>query len=122
MQEQLYNDFVTKLLPKIAEGVQITKEYFTDIFSRYTHYLIVQDSIWVALWAVCFILMVWGVVSLYGRYKRTEDEGYINGVIFVGGLAIIFFVLFMFKLSDLVKELYIPEIRIYSELKYLITR
>ena len=45
MIETLYNDFTTKLLPKIQEGLVITKDYFLDLFGRYVKYLIITDSI-----------------------------------------------------------------------------
>ena len=39
MTEKLYQDFTEKLLPKITEGLVITKEYFADLFGRYVEYL-----------------------------------------------------------------------------------
>ena len=53
MMEQIYNDFVTKMLPKVQEGLMITKDYFTDLFGRYVHYLIVIDIVW-----ICFCIGV----------------------------------------------------------------
>ena len=55
MLEQMYSDFTTKLLPKIGEGLSMTKDYFFELFGRYVKYLIIVDSIWLVVWTVLFI-------------------------------------------------------------------
>jgi len=41
--ETLYNDISTNVLPKIADGLTITKDYAYDLFGRYITYLIITD-------------------------------------------------------------------------------
>lgn len=45
MTEKLYTDFTNKVLPAIQEGLVITQEYFTELFSRYVKYLIITDIV-----------------------------------------------------------------------------
>jgi len=42
---QLYADFTQKVVPLVAQGVQITKDYAFDLFGRYIKYLVISDSI-----------------------------------------------------------------------------
>jgi type IV secretory pathway TrbL component len=114
MLETIYNDFVTKMLPAIQEGLTITKDYFFDLFGRYVKYLIVMDSIGLAVSLAIFI----GSIFLGKKlWKAAQDEEmqpvfmfYIFPVFFIG-LAVATYT------ENLVKDLYIPEIRVYEELK-----
>lgn len=69
MLEQMYNDFVTKVLPTIQEGLVISKDYFFDLFGRYVKYLIVVDSIWVVFG---LILTIMGCEAV--RIRRWKDD------------------------------------------------
>lgn len=120
MIEQIYNDFTTKLLPKVAEGFTITKEYFLDLFGRYTHFLFIQD----VLYAVgSFIGLLVCLLIVKKSYERGEEVGFNVeifpnfGVIFGGIAVILFFLGIIFSTMNAIKDKYIPEVRIYEELK-----
>jgi hypothetical protein len=121
MIDQIYNDFTSKLLPKIAEGFSMTKEYFMDLFGRYVKYLIVTDSIWVL---VSFVFVVLSCIALAKSRKLATDkdnyyDGEAHGIIAVLCLFAIAIssLIFFLSIGDLVKDIYIPEIRVYEELK-----
>lgn len=123
MIEKIYNDFTTQLLPKIQDGMVIGKEYFTDLFGRYVKYLIVHDSIQIVL---NLFLLVGTSYALYRIWKwasknnNMQDEAISIGVI-IGTVVGVIMVLFSFigvvsNIDDLVKDIYIPEVRVYEEL------
>jgi len=119
--EQLYTDFTTKLLPKIQEGLVITKEYFTDLFSRYIKYLIVTDSLLIILGIVLVIL---GYISYkkYITYTKSEEYNEYDGInilyfILIIGLSIAGTCIFIGNVGNLVKDIYIPEVRIIEKLQ-----
>lgn len=121
MMEQLYTDFTTKLLPTIQEGLVITKDYFLDLFGRYIKYLIITDLLW------AFVFLILSVVSLIYAKKlwkyQWDNSDYIDhsgffflGVIFTG-IFIFGTIAFITRVTNVVKDVYIPEIRIYEQLK-----
>lgn len=118
--QQLYNDFTTKLLPKIGEGLQITKEYFTDLFGRYIKYLILTDSVWVAINAVFIIL---GLYLIYLGIKNGKKSNWESPEFYMTFFAIAIALLIFgimplpFNLDNLIKDIYIPEIRILQIIK-----
>ena len=122
--EQLYKDFTEKLLPQIQEGLSITKDYFLDLFGRYVKYLLVVDSFWMIFGLIMF---VGGCYSFYraikyGQKEENQDCGMweVSSIFWVIDSAIIIligFITFGCNLENLAKDIYIPEIRIYEELK-----
>lgn len=118
MLEQMYNDFVTKVLPTIQEGLVISKDYFFDLFGRYVKYLIVVDSIWIVFGLIVTILgciFVYNVIS-----SKSMDSETAFGVFVLGGfLFIIGIFIFLINTFSLIKTIYIPEVRIYEEIQYL---
>lgn len=113
--DQLYNDFKTQLLPKVAEGMSITKDYFLDLFGRYVKYLIITDAIWTFVgFIVLLITFFWAVPKVFKIIK--DDESFFPLAIgllipiFLGGI------IFFTNLDELIKDLYIPEIRVYQEI------
>lgn len=117
MLETIYQDFTTKLLPKIAAGFSITKDYFFDLFGRYVKYLIIQDSIYVF---IGFALVVGSSIAVYkfisyGR-KNSWNEEFAFLILFIFPI-IIGMIMFFAKTFDLIKDIYIPEVRVYEELK-----
>lgn len=122
--EQIYNDFTTKLLPQIQEGLVITKEYFIDLYGRYIKYLILIDT----LSLVFCILFVLGssycIYYCFQQYKEKEEDGFFgdfdDGYLMVSIIPLVFFVisiLFTFSAMDnLIKDIYIPEVRIMQEI------
>lgn len=116
----MYADFTSKLLPKIADGLVITKDYFLDLFGRYVKYLIIHDLIGLVL---CVSVLI--AIPLIGRAvwkKASEEES--DGweftrfiATFVGSLLWLTFFLGAYSdLSNLIKGVYIPEVRVYEEL------
>lgn len=115
--EQIYSDFTTKMLPKIAEGFSITKDYFFDLFGRYIKYLLVIDSFWMIFGLIIFI---GGCYSIYGAIKFLKnggDDADVGWVILSAIVILIGFGILTYNLENLAKDIYIPEIRIYEELK-----
>ena len=117
MLEQMYSDFVNKLLPQIQTGLAITKDYFLDLFGRYVKYLIVSDSVKIFFGALILIGSVWGIKKTYLWLKKEheKDEDYEK----LYDLLLLFIIpivagcfLFFCGLSDLIKDIYIPEVRI----------
>lgn len=124
MKEQLYNDFVTKFLPTVQEGLVITKDYFTDLFSRYIKYLIVLDTASAILCIVLFLISIWLTFSFIPRwYKKGSPEPYKNdrGLAWVPAicLLVISFIAMIDYSGKLIKDLYIPEIRVWETLQPL---
>lgn len=123
MIEQLYADFTTKLLPKIQEGLVISKDYFMDLFGRYVKFLFITDLIYTIL---CLLIAITGIVFItkgIQKYKKTDDDGYIQMIIFLGAIPFILGMLFfIFNLQNVIKDKYIPEVRVFEELKSFNTK
>lgn len=116
--EQLYSDFTTKLLPKIQEGLVITKDYFLSLFGRYIKYLIVSDSLMIVLGVTLFVLCLFAVKWL--EWKAEEDDWNSEFRVFYIFFIIpvmISLVITISSIDNLLKDIYVPEIRIYQELK-----
>lgn len=120
MIETIYSDFTTKLLPQIQEGLSLTKDYFMDLFGRYIQYLLISDIIT----AVGFLVV--GCISLYAAnrfwqsYKSQKDH-YSSSTPEIPATVLLIFSVFMFlgvfsKTMDIVKDIYVPEIRVYEKL------
>lgn len=117
MLDTIYNDFTTKLLPQIQQGLVITKDYFMDLFGRYAKFLFVQDLLYTIL---CFLVVVISCVALYKfiKYGRKNDWD----IEFLP--IIIFFIIpigfgiagFVTYLTNTIKDKYVPEIRIMEEI------
>ena len=76
--EKLYQDFTNNILPKISEGLTITKDYFFDLFGRYINYLIVIDSLYIIL---CLLILIIVPIIFYKKRKYIIEE--CEGVPFV---------------------------------------
>ena len=135
--DKMYNDFVTKMLPAIQDGLVITKDYFLDLFGRYVKYLIVTDIITIVIgltifyFAIKWIRKNWKLIKEYETeqaklksYERDSDGATpYAAVILVCSIA--FFVCFIIvtnNIYDLAKAVFVPEIRVYEELKPLINK
>lgn len=115
MTEKLYTDFTNKVLPAIQEGLVITQEYFTELFSRYVKYLIITDAIFTF---IGFVFLVGSLLALVPLYKRLDLEDKPD-VMFLLFPLVFGAYLFFDKGDDLIKAIYIPEVRVYEELKPL---
>lgn len=122
MKEQIYNDFITKVLPSIQTGLTITKDYFFDLFGRYVKYLLFTDSLCVTSSAIVIII---SVIFLYQQWKfvtSTDYDSYDNmdraiaGWIIPGAFLIFSSVFFVVSVDNLLKTIFIPEVRVYEEL------
>lgn len=118
MIETIYTDFTTKLLPKIAEGLTITKDYFMDLFGRYAKFLFIRDLTYTTL--CLLVIIVLGIIAYKLIRKAISDGGW-------GGaeMAIVFlFIPIGFAIAGFIhygtytiQYAYVPEIRIYQEIK-----
>lgn len=114
MIEQIYNDFTTKLLPTIQEGLAISKDYFMDLFGRYVKYLIAIDSFWMVFG---IILMIASVIIFIKLHKKFKVDVSIYGLEYLLVIPLfIGFVIFSNNAQSLMEDLLIPEVRIYQEL------
>lgn len=121
MLEKIYTDFTTKLLPKVAEGFTITREYFTDLFGRYVKYLILTDSVGLAISVIMIVIGLVLLKKLPAYIKKKQDEDYYQPyefLYFIPAMIIIFgFISAAACFINLSKDIYIPEVRMYEELK-----
>ena len=81
MMEKLYTDFTEKLLPIVAQGIQITFDYFTNLFGRYVEYLILTDSIVMIGTLSIFIVTI---LFLIKNWKAGTSSGWEDGANFFG--------------------------------------
>ena len=79
--DKIYEDFTANVLPKISEGLSMTKDYFFDLFGRYVHYFIVVDSMTKAIEMTKDIVKEGDVVLLspgaasFGLFSNEFDRG-----------------------------------------------
>jgi len=120
MFEKLYEDFTANVLPMVQEGLVITKDYFLDLFARYVKYLLITDTIWLILSTCLFVVSVVGIRKLYKWLKNGgDDEGFFFGCMFlVIGIAVGISGM-IDKGTDVVKDIYIPEVRVYEKIQDL---
>ena len=118
MKEQIYNDFVTKLLPKIQDGLVISKDYFQDLFGRYVHYLIFNDALHLIIPITLIVLSI--ILFLYALKVGDVDDGQLSLLLIVFGF--IFFIgginASISQISNLIKDVYVPEVRVYQEIQH----
>ena len=123
MLEQIYVDFTTKLLPQIQEGLVISKDYFFDLFGRYIQYLIWVDSLNLV---VTLIGAGVGLVVLrkMWRWFNSKEQEYNTEAMFIifPGVIVVGFISMCLggawvATENLVKDVYIPEIRVIEELR-----
>ena len=124
MLEQMYNDFVTKVLPKAQEGLIITKEYFTDLFGRYVHYLIIIDILSIVFEIILTATFILLTIKFINNGKKANYSEYDMPVYYLGGiltfiLSIILVGCIFKDIKNLIMTIYIPEVRIYQEIQYL---
>ncbi len=120
MLEKIYQDFTEKVLPKVAEGFSITKDYFFDLFGRYIKYLIITDTLAAV---VCLAVGITSAVSIvkavkwFNRGTAYNRDG--RGLLVIGLVILIVLssIGFFLSLTYLVQDFYVPEIRVYQQLK-----
>lgn len=117
MIEQLYTDFTTKLLPTIQEGLVITKDYFIEFFGRYVKYLIITDSIYLGISIILLVAVSKMVLISTSKHKGGEDLEYAILIIVGIPVAIICLMCTITNANNLIKDIYVPELRVYEELK-----
>ena len=113
--ELLYSDFTTKVLPKVSEGMVITKDYFLDLFGRYIQYLILTDSFLVIFFIAVIVCGIFLIRKGFKKSKDRTDYGDESGWYIFGGFMIVLGLIFLFvSASDLIKDIYIPEVRMFE--------
>lgn len=131
MMEQMYNDFVSQVLPKIQDGLIITKDYFSELFGRYIHYLIVTDIIKTCIGLLFLLMGLYAIKMVFKNnskwlkaYEDDCDGLSLAKIIICWILGIVFilsgFITTMVCGFNLIQDLYIPEIRILEILQYKI--
>ena len=124
ISQQLYNDFTTKVLPKVAEWFAMTKDYAFELWWRYIKYLIIMDTLGMLLWII-FLIASYKIFSYQKEVIKKwtiEDRRsfadlewkliYILPII----VLIFWFAWLVVNVKLVAKDLLIPEIRIYQEL------
>lgn len=116
MTEKMYADFIANVLPNIQEGLVITKDYFFDLFGRYVTYLIVTDSIQMF---IGLVLIVGSIVAFKPLQRFCEKEwlDIIHVVILLSLPIMIGIIFFLASGYNLIKDIYIPEVRVLQELQ-----
>ena len=119
MIEQLYTDFTTKLLPTIQEGLVITKDYFIEFFGRYIKYLIIKDSIYLGLLIICLVIVSKVLKNSIARARINKDSGGGEVVLIMFSICILIITLAtsIITANNLIKDIYVPELRIYEEFR-----
>jgi hypothetical protein len=75
--DKLYSDFTEKVLPLAAQGLQITKEYFTELAGRYVQYLVISDSIKLAFAILIIIASITiGTKLIKHGIKVSKNDDY----------------------------------------------
>ena len=114
--ERMYSDFTTNVVPLLGQGVQITKDYAMEFLGRYWKFLIVYDSFYVILSLIW--LIIW-VVFARKAVKVSDDEGRESRAMPLLAVAIILLLIWTIAIFenwwDLIKSMYVPEIRMYEE-------
>lgn len=119
MKEQIYADFTNKVLPQIGEGLQITKEYFGDLFGRYVKYLLVMDILSLAFTVAILtsgIVLTFYAVKHFAEWDRTDNVLTMFGPTAAGVLVLIGGVGTMVNTMELVKTIFVPEVRVMEQI------
>ena len=117
MIEQLYSDLTNNLLPKIQEGLVISKDYFLDLFGRYQHYLIVTDSIGVGIGLIVGVAIVLFGFKMKKNMRKYDSDDIGIRVCGMFVLITLFLILMILCGGNLIKDIYIPEIRMLEVIK-----
>ena len=114
--ERMYSDFTTNVVPLLGQGVQITKDYAMEFLGRYWKFLIVYDSLYVILSLIWFIIWVFFAKK---AVKVSDHEGRESSAMPLLAVAIILLLIWTIAVFknwwDLIKSIYVPEIRMYEE-------
>jgi len=121
MLEQIYQDFITNALSQIQAGLQITKEYFTELFGRYVKYLIAIDIMWLI---IGMLWLIFTLVAIKKYWKIACENINDNGAFALYFVGIIISIctssiISIYHIEQLVKDTYIPEIRVMEEIHNL---
>lgn len=121
--DQVYQDFTTQLLPKIQEGLVITKDYFVDLFGRYIQYLIITDIIKAVIYLTCFIvgiitsLKVWKIYLQRKEKKVNDPEEVLLAWTLTFTIILVSLIGMFHSTTLIIKDFYIPEVRIIEEIQ-----
>jgi len=104
MYDKIYDDFKNELLPKLGESINITKDYFYDLFNRFIHFLIIKDSI--------YLIVSIALLTLFSKLIDKENETELNLILTI--CWIISFIFICINIWHLLQDFLIPEVRIYN--------
>lgn len=122
MMETIYNDFTTKLIPKIQEGLVISKDYFTDLFGRYIKFLFIVDVLSAVLFFVGAIILFFVFNRIFKKLKNGDldfdDDMWLIPMFIFGGGALFTFIGFGISSTiNAIKDVYVPEIRVIEKIQ-----
>lgn len=118
--EALQRTINEQFMPAIGEGIEITKDWWLDLFSRYVSFVILQQSL-----TILFLLATMGffVVFCIKQQKKIKNaiktwEEALFAIVFFVWLVLFFCCLgFLYEsLITTIEVLYIPEVYIYNKL------
>jgi hypothetical protein len=122
MKEQLYNDFVSNVLPKIQDGLTLSYDYFLDLFGRYVTYLFITDVTKATMCFIAVAVLVWFIRKVFIASKTSnsyDNMEYYMVIVLLGFIAIVFLVFGFINTFNAIKAKYIPEVRVYEEIQYM---
>ena len=142
MLQTMYEDFTSQVLPKISDGLTITRDYFFELFGRYVTYLIVIDMLSLAGSLIMLIVVIKIAIKTHNWFKDFDSKGetdyygrpikFTDGEDRVVGLTVIIllncFLSFMAVVCiasstvNLAKDIFIPEVRVYQEIQDFINK
>jgi len=118
-KDTLMSVLQTEVLPKLHEWLMITKTYAGDLIDRATTYYIISDAVWIWAW---FLLSIVASIFGYFVYKQRHNFGTYDDTTVVslsivwGVIGIASLIIIGVNLANLIQSVYLPELRIYSDL------
>lgn len=119
MFDTIYNDLLTKALPKISEGLSITKEYFGELFGRYVKFLIISDVIDLIFSLLTLSIGIHAARKMKAGYdadKTYDKAGWIAGIVLGAIVTVASLFAVFYDLSSIAKDYFIPEVRVYEQI------
>ena len=123
--EKIFNEINTNILPHIKEGISITKDYAFDLMDRTILYLLIHDILTIIFDLITITILYKIFIYIYNYYKKawfTDNLGDLKIWVviscFILSSTILFTIVGLYTgITNIVKTLTIPEIRIYQELQ-----
>ena len=112
-KEEILEVVNNSLLPKLREGIELSKPYFIDLFDRYITYYIINQLllIWLFLGIIIWLLYYYKKIDL----DDIVIEYFIKSMCIV--LIIVFIGIMIHPINNIIKISIIPEYVIYNIIK-----